>query len=119
MYKSKSPAGRFAALATGALLQRKPLESTRGFFVHLMRTFPIITPYLKGMHLTLEGWRPNRDEEMWKLQPKLGRHLLRMLFRHPHLNWSQPLDWPRMCSVCYTFSKALSHPPVWHAVHDD
>ena len=54
-------------LATGCPLQRKPLESMRGFFVHLMQTFPIITPYLKGLHLTLDGWRPNRDDDMWKL----------------------------------------------------
>jgi hypothetical protein len=27
------------------MLQRKPLESLRGFFIHLMRTFPIITPH--------------------------------------------------------------------------
>jgi len=58
-----------AELQAGSLLQRKPLESMRGFFIHLMRTYPIITPYLKGMHLTLDGWRPNRDEELWKLPP--------------------------------------------------
>lgn len=50
-----------------SLLHRKPLESMRGFFVHLMRTFPVITPYLKGIHLTLDGWREHRDEEMWKI----------------------------------------------------
>ncbi len=38
-----------------------------GFFIHLMRTFPVITPYLKGMHLTLDGWRGNRHVELWKL----------------------------------------------------
>jgi hypothetical protein len=55
-------------LASGSRIQRKPLESTRGFFIHLMRTFPIITPYLKGIHLTLDGWRPHRDQDMWKVQ---------------------------------------------------
>ncbi|MFN9957029.1 MAG: hypothetical protein ACK55I_28340, partial [bacterium] len=64
-------------LATGRPLQRKPLESMRGFFVHLMRTFPIITPYLKGLHLTLDGWRPNRDDDMWKL---------------PEEQWTDPPD---------------------------
>jgi len=48
-------------------VQRKPLESMRGFFIHLMRTYPIITPYLKGMHLTLDGWRQHRDSDMWKI----------------------------------------------------
>jgi hypothetical protein len=60
-----------ATLTSGASLPRKPLEATRGFFIHLMRTFPIITPYLKGMHLTLDGWRSNRDEEMWKFSSDL------------------------------------------------
>jgi hypothetical protein len=54
-------------LESQATLQRKPLESLRGFFIHLMRTFPIITPYLKGIHLTLDGWRAHRDEEMWRV----------------------------------------------------
>jgi len=56
-----------AELDSGAQLQRKPLEALRGFFIHLKRTFPIITPYLKGIHLTLDGWRPRRDSEMWKV----------------------------------------------------
>jgi hypothetical protein len=43
----------------------KPLEQMRGFFVHLQRTYPVITPFLKGMHLTLDGWRPHRDEDFW------------------------------------------------------
>lgn len=54
-------------LDSNSALQRKPLEQMRGFFVHLMRTFPVITPYLKGLHLTLDGWRGNRDVELWKL----------------------------------------------------
>jgi len=58
-------------LEAGLPLPRKSLESTRGFFVHLMRTFPIITPYLKGIHLTLDGWRAHRDADMWKLPPAL------------------------------------------------
>jgi hypothetical protein len=56
-----------AEMASSATLQRKPLESMRGFFIHLMQTFPIITPYLKGIHLTLDGWRPQRDSDMWKV----------------------------------------------------
>jgi hypothetical protein len=50
-----------------ATLARKPLEKFRGFFIHLARTYPVITPYLKGTHLTLDGWRDNRDQDLWKL----------------------------------------------------
>jgi hypothetical protein len=53
-------------VAQEGTLDRKGLKSKRGFFIHLQRTYPAITPFLKGIHLTLNGWRPNRDSEMWK-----------------------------------------------------
>jgi hypothetical protein len=48
-------------------LDFKSLESKRGFLIYVTRTYPSMVPYLKGMHLTLDLWRPNRDEEGWKL----------------------------------------------------
>ena len=27
-----------------------------------------MTPYMKGVHLTLDSWRPYRDGEGWRLQ---------------------------------------------------
>ena len=47
-------------------LHRKDLESDRGFLVYVARTFPVMKSYLKGFHLTLESWRPDRDEDGWK-----------------------------------------------------
>jgi hypothetical protein len=58
-------------LESNGVLNRKSLEQKRGFFNHLQRTYPAITPFLKGFHLTIDGWRPNRDEEMWKVQSTL------------------------------------------------
>jgi hypothetical protein len=46
-------------------LHHKALERTRGFFNHLQRTYPSITPFLKGLHLTLDGWRPSRGPDFW------------------------------------------------------
>jgi hypothetical protein len=46
-------------------LEHKSLEQKRGFFVHLQRVYPTIAPYLKGMHLTLDSWRPGRDKDGW------------------------------------------------------
>jgi hypothetical protein len=43
-------------LCQGPRLQHKLLEQRRGFFVHLQRTYPCITPFLKGLHLTLDSW---------------------------------------------------------------
>jgi hypothetical protein len=56
-------------LGTSHHLHRKTLEKTRGFLVHLQRTYPCITPFLKGIHLTIDSWRPGRDQEGWKIPP--------------------------------------------------
>lgn len=51
-------------------LEFKPLERKRGFLIYVTRTFPSMVPYLKGIHQTLDTWRPNRREDGWKLTPK-------------------------------------------------
>jgi hypothetical protein len=56
-----------AELVAGDAVDFKSLEKMRGFFIHLQRTYPVLTPYLKGMHLTLDGWSSNQDEELWAL----------------------------------------------------
>jgi hypothetical protein len=48
-------------------LDFKSLESKRGFLIYVTRTYPSMVPYLKGMHLTLDSWRPYRDADGWKL----------------------------------------------------
>ena len=53
----------------------KTLESYRGSLVYVQRTYPAITPYLKGFHPTIDSWRPDRDKEGWRLpnsQPRSG-----------------------------------------------
>jgi hypothetical protein len=45
----------------------KTLESYRVFLIYISRTYTAITPYLKGIHLTLDSWRPWRDDDAWKL----------------------------------------------------
>jgi hypothetical protein len=52
-------------LETRPQLDHKNLERVRGFFNHCQRTYPSITPFLKGLHLTLDGWRGGRDDELW------------------------------------------------------
>lgn len=53
----------------------KTLEQQRGFLVYITRTYPSLVPYLKGIHLTLDSWRPNRDDEGWKLHQQVHLHL--------------------------------------------
>ena len=50
-------------------LEFKPLESERGFLIHLAMTYRCINPFLKGFHLTLDSWRPNRKDNGWKMTP--------------------------------------------------
>ena len=45
----------------------KLLEQIRGFFCHLAMTYSILFPYLKGFHLTLASFLPDRDEHSWKV----------------------------------------------------
>ena len=48
----------------------KFLERGRGFMVYFCRTYTSFVPYLKGIHLTLDSWRSNRDKEGWKMGKK-------------------------------------------------
>jgi len=61
--------------ATTRSVPRKRLECIRGYLVYVARTYRWMTPYLKGVHLTIDGWRHDRDREGWKkpLQAKQTR----------------------------------------------
>jgi hypothetical protein len=56
----------------GTLMDRKRLESIRGFLLYLTRTYPNMTPHLKGMHLTIDGWRPDRNGDGWRIPKRLS-----------------------------------------------
>jgi hypothetical protein len=47
-------------------IHHKTLESIRGFLVYVSRTYSEMVPYLKGIHLTLDSWRPGRAASGWK-----------------------------------------------------
>ena len=38
--------------------------------------YPDVNPYLKGLHLTMDGWRNNRNKEGWKIQSEKEWELL-------------------------------------------
>jgi hypothetical protein len=50
---------------------RKRLEQIRGFLNYVAQTYTRLRPYLIGVHMTIDGWRPNRDSEGWRLQPQM------------------------------------------------
>jgi hypothetical protein len=52
--------------AQDGMMPRGRLEEIRGFLVHMSRTYRGISPYLNGLHLTIDGWRDNRNEKGWR-----------------------------------------------------
>jgi hypothetical protein len=58
-------------IATGAggdnTVELKMLEQVVGFLVHVARAYPLLRVYLNGLYATMNEWRPDRDEEGWKL----------------------------------------------------
>jgi hypothetical protein len=52
-------------LKESEMVDKKVLERTRGFLVYVASTYKPMTPFLLGFHLTIDSWRPGRDEEGW------------------------------------------------------
>jgi hypothetical protein len=44
---------------------RARLESARGLLIYVPWMYTSMIPDLKGLHLTIDSWRPNRDEDGW------------------------------------------------------
>ena len=53
-------------------MNRKRLEQIRGFLVYVARTFKFMNPYIKGLHLTIDGWREDRDEEGYRVRSNVA-----------------------------------------------
>ena len=56
-------------LGTGPLPLQRMLE-IRGFLMYVVRTYPWLNPYMKGMHLTIDSWRAGRAEDGFKMTTK-------------------------------------------------
>ena len=54
-------------MKAGDTIEFKPLERYRGYLIYLCRTYDAINPYLKGIHLSLDSWRPWRKDDGWKM----------------------------------------------------
>jgi len=48
-------------------MELKDLERKVGFLVHLATAYPLMTPFLIGLYLTMNSWRSERDEDGWKM----------------------------------------------------
>jgi hypothetical protein len=49
-------------------VDHKVLEIIGGFLVYVSRTYRPLTPFLMGLHMSIDGWRSGRDEEGWRLR---------------------------------------------------
>ena len=54
-------------LEEGVPLNFKELERMRGFLIYVSRTYTAMTPYLKGLHQTIDSWRPYTREDGWRM----------------------------------------------------
>jgi len=45
---------------------RKRLQQIRGFLNYISATYPILSSYLMGLHLTIDGWRKGRESSGWR-----------------------------------------------------
>ncbi len=59
--------------ASGAM-PRKRLEQIRGFLIYVGRTYRWMNPYLKGLHLTIDSWREDRDEDGYRMRNRPLAH---------------------------------------------
>jgi hypothetical protein len=50
-------------------LKRLLLE-IRGFLIYVVRTYPWLNTYIKGLHLTVDSWRPGRETLGFKMKGK-------------------------------------------------
>ncbi|KAL7556111.1 hypothetical protein ACA910_006202 [Epithemia clementina (nom. ined.)] len=74
-------------------IEHKPKEQVASFLNHIARAFLTIKIYLYGVYATMNSWRPDRDEEGWRIgdykiecksqslqAPKRVRLVKRMIF---------------------------------------
>lgn len=54
-------------------ISHKLAEKYRGFLVYVSRTYQSMVPFLKGLHLTIDAWRGDRDEDGWRITNTVER----------------------------------------------
>jgi len=67
-------------------MDHKELERCRGFLVYVSRTYRPMKPYLRGIHKTIDSWRPGRDSEGWKSMKVICELHMKTIDETPQLN---------------------------------
>ena len=53
----------------GERLDYKELKIDQGLLNYVFDVYRSCRPFLRGIHITLDSWRPHRDSEGWKQDP--------------------------------------------------
>ena len=64
--KAKAQVEELSIIVAGKKGNRKRLQQIRGFLNYVAATYPILSSYLMGLHLTIDGWRKMRYQDGWK-----------------------------------------------------
>ena len=70
--KTRSMVEELSEMVRAGPLPRQRLMEIRGFLIYVVRTYKWMNPYIKGLHLTIDGWRADRDAQGWKQKKKTG-----------------------------------------------
>ena len=69
--KTRSLVLELETLTREERVPHKRLECIRGFLIYVARDFKWMTSYLKGLHLTIDGWREGRDKDFYNIKSQM------------------------------------------------
>ena len=94
-------------------LLRQRLLGIWGFLNYVVRTYPWLNPYTKGLHLTIGGWRDNRDPEGWRVRPKGSGQLLSFWCAHDNEQTGNGHHFPPTAEDKEGPERVLPMPRLW------
>jgi hypothetical protein len=68
--KTKGLLKELTNMLTNGPLPLQHMLEIRGFLMYVVRTYPWLNPYMKGMHLTIDSWQARRAEDGFKMTAK-------------------------------------------------
>ena len=63
--------------------------------MYVAQTYPALMPYMKGIYLTLNSWRPQRDKEGWKNPNKRKRETKEDPLPSASVGILEPPEWTK------------------------
>ena len=64
--KTKLLIAEFGGMIPKGTLPLQRLLEIQGFLMYVARTYTWLNPYIKGLYLTVDSWRPGRAEDGFK-----------------------------------------------------